>query len=270
MKKLTVLQLSKQTGLSRTQIYYLERQNKINIINGKIDFEAALPAIIELLDKKSNKDSEVNFRQILNLLISQNISLQTQLNLAHEREKAYLTELSSYRQNLAQETVLQSSTDESNTQVELENDGVDTDENTLNKMEAESETQAPVESCQNINKETNSGNEPESHPTSTESICNEMPLSESKSGDTGVTKPQKEMTEQNADVLIGTSLPNQDDIKPLLELNRHKKSSAIVLKGAPAKCINLVANTNRRKSRTNQPITDHDDLNKEDHHDPEQ
>ncbi|WP_461313860.1 hypothetical protein [Acinetobacter sp. GN11] len=101
MEKLTVLQLSKRTGLSRTQIYHLQTKNKIKIINGKIDFEAALPAIIELLDKKSNKDSEVDFKQILNLLISQNISLQTQLNLAHEREKAYLTELVSYRQNLA-------------------------------------------------------------------------------------------------------------------------------------------------------------------------
>ncbi|MDC5506836.1 hypothetical protein ACT4X4_10380 [Acinetobacter baumannii] len=62
MEKLTVLQLSKRTGLSRTQIYYLERQNKINIINGKIDLEEAMPAIIELLDKKSNKGSETNFK----------------------------------------------------------------------------------------------------------------------------------------------------------------------------------------------------------------
>lgn len=269
MEKLTVLQLSKRTGLSRTQIYHLQTKNKLKIINGKINFNEAMPAIIELLDKKSNKDSEVNFKQILNLLISQNISLQTQLNLAHEREKAYLTELASSRHNLAQETALQPPIDESDIQAELENDGVDTDENALNKMEAESETQASMESCQSINKETKSGNEAESHPTSTESIRNDMTLPESESGEAGLTKQEKEMTEQNEDALIDTSSPNQDDIKPLLELNRHKKSSVIVSKGAPAKCINLVENTNRRKSRTGQPMTDQEDLNKEDHDDPE-
>lgn len=270
MEKLTVLQLSKRTGLSRTQIYHLQTKNKLKIINGKIDFNEAMPAIIELLDKKSKKDSEVNFKQILNLLISQNISLQTQLNLAHEREKAYLTELASYRQNLVQETAPQPSIDESDIQAKLENDGVDTDENALNKMESESETQTPTESCQSINKETKSGNEAESQPTPTESIYNEMALPESESGDAGLTRQEKERTEQNDDVFIGTSLPNQEDIKPLLQLNRHKKSSLIVTKGAPAKCINLVENTNKRKPRNGQPVTDQEELNKVNHHDPEQ
>ncbi|MGQ1380960.1 hypothetical protein ACT43R_04260 [Acinetobacter baumannii] len=100
MEKLTVLQLSKQTGLSRTQIYYLERQNKINIINGKIDLEEAMPAIIELLDKKSNKGSETNFKQILNLLISQNIYLQEQLERAKNHEKNLNDELAYYRKIL--------------------------------------------------------------------------------------------------------------------------------------------------------------------------
>lgn len=265
MKKLTVLQLSKQTGLSRTQIYYLERQNKINIINGKIDLEEAMPAIIELLDKKSNKDSEVNFKQILNLLISQNISLQTQLNLAHEREKAYLTELASSRQNLAQETALQSSTDESNTQAELENDGVDTDENSLNKMEAESETQAPVESHQNIHKETESANETESHPTSTESIRNDMTLPESESGDAGLTGQEKEKTEQNDDALIGTSLPKQN-----LVLKRRTHSTAPIAKrtkSAKSIYINLTSKMQKVAPSTSQPVTDQEDLNKENHHD---
>ncbi|MDN8269293.1 hypothetical protein QZK22_15985 [Acinetobacter baumannii] len=100
MEKLTVLQLSKRTGLSRTQIYYLERQNKINIINGKIDLEEAMPAIIELLDKKSNKGSEINFKQILNLLISQNIYLQEQLERAKNHEKNLNDELAYYRKIL--------------------------------------------------------------------------------------------------------------------------------------------------------------------------
>lgn len=97
MEKLTVLQLSKRTGLSRTQIYYLEKNNKINIINGKIDLNDAMPAIIELLEKKSNKDNEVNFKHILNLLISQNISLQAQLERAKEHEKNLNDELTYYR-----------------------------------------------------------------------------------------------------------------------------------------------------------------------------
>lgn len=100
MEKLTVLQLSKRTGLSRTQIYYLERQNKIKIINGKIDLEEAMPAIIELLDKKSNKGSETNFKQILNLLISQNIYLQEQLERAKNHEKNLNDELAYYRKIL--------------------------------------------------------------------------------------------------------------------------------------------------------------------------
>ncbi len=270
MEKLTVLQLSKRTGLSRTQIYHLQTKNKIKIINGKIDFEAALPAIIELLDKKSNKDIEVNFKQILNILISQNISLQTQLNLAHEREKAYLIELASYRQNLAQETILLSSTDESNTQAELENDGVDTDENALNKMEAESETQTPTESCQSINKETKSGNEAESDPTARESIYNEMTLPESESRDTGLTRSEKEMTEQNKDALIGTSIPNQDNSEPLLNLKRRTLSSAQVVKRVYKNVSIPLTARNPNHKPTNETIADQEELNKEDHHDPEQ
>lgn len=100
MEKLTVLQLSKRTGLSRTQIYYLERNNKIKIINGKIDLEEAMPAIIELLDKKLNKDSEINFKQVLNLLISQNIYLQEQLERAKNHEKNLNGELAYYRKIL--------------------------------------------------------------------------------------------------------------------------------------------------------------------------
>ncbi|MDC5024960.1 hypothetical protein OHW20_07890 [Acinetobacter baumannii] len=268
MEKLTVLQLSKRTGLSRTQIYHLQTKNKLKIINGKIDLKEAMPAIIELLDKKSNKDSEINFKQILNLLISQNISLQTQLNLAHEREKAYLTELASSRQNLAQETALQPPIDESGIQAELENDGVDTDDNALNKMEAESETQAPVESRQNIYKETRSANATESHPISTESIRNDMTLPESESGDAGLTKQEKEKTEQNADVLIGTSLPNRNDKKQNLKLKRHTRSTArIAKKTKPAKpiYINLIPKMQKVTLSTDQPITDQDNLNNKDH-----
>jgi len=41
------------------------------------------------------------------MLNLQNITLQKQLDLAYEREKAYLIELAIYRQNLVPKTVLQ-------------------------------------------------------------------------------------------------------------------------------------------------------------------
>lgn len=269
MEKLTVLQLSKRTGLSRTQIYYLERQNKINIINGKIDLEEAMPAINELLDKKLNKDSEINFKQILNLLISQNISLQTQLNLAHEREKAYLTELASFRQNLIPKNTLQPPTDEDNTQTGLENGGVDTGENSINKMEPRSETQTPLELYQNINKETKLVNETENHPTSTESIYNKIKPLEPENEDTKLTRQEKEMTGQNNDALIGISVSLQDDRKSLVNLKRHRDSKARVVptsKSGSTKFIHLNAKPNKRKSSIDQSITNQNGLDKDDYH----
>ncbi|USP39537.1 hypothetical protein [Acinetobacter sp. XS-4] len=271
MEKLTVLQLSKRTGLSRTQIYHLQTKNKIKIINGKIDLEEAMPAIIELLDKKSNKDSDINFKQILSLLISQNILLQTQLNLAHEREKAYLTELTSYRQSLAQKIATQSSTDECNTQagLELENDGVVTDENSRSQIESESENQAPLESCQNINKETKSVSEAAPYPLPIKSIDNEMTLPESESGD---TKPQKESNEQNDDALVDTPLSNEDDTEPSLDLNSPQITKAQLAKNSiQAKPFRYIPPSNRKKSAspTTQSMTDQDDINKEDFHNSE-
>ncbi|WP_228156344.1 hypothetical protein [Acinetobacter seifertii] len=89
---------AKQTNwaLQNTDLLF-RKNNKINIINGKIDLNDAMPAIIELLDKKTNKDNEVNFKQILNLLISQNIFLQEQLERAKEHEKNLNDELTYYR-----------------------------------------------------------------------------------------------------------------------------------------------------------------------------
>lgn len=267
MEKLTVLQLSKRTGLSRTQIYHLKTKNKLKIINGKIDFEEAMPAIIELLDKKSNKDSEVNFKQILNLLISQNISLQTQLNLAHEREKAHLTELASYRQNLVPKIALQPPTDERNTQAERENDGVDTGENSRNLIQSKNGNQTPLELCQNIHKETKSASESTPSPVPTKSIYNEMTLPESENGDTG---PQKESNEQNDDALVDKTLLNQDDTtEPSLNLKRHRKQIVPTSKSGKAIFINVVIPPNRKKSAspTTQSMTDQEDLNNVKHHD---
>ncbi|MGR2919468.1 hypothetical protein [Acinetobacter sp. 1125_18A] len=266
MEKLTVLQLSKRTGLSRTQIYHLQTKNKLKIINGKIDFEEAMPAIIELLDKKSNKDSEINFKQILNLLISQNISLQTQLNLAHEREKNYLAELASYRQHLLSKTNLNTHKNESEIQAKQKNNLTDRNKDAQKLMQFENENQVHLESCQNINKETKSVNEVESIPISTESIHNEITLPESKSWD---TRSKNESTEQNADALIGTPIPTKDETKPLLNKNRQEKPTAQLAKTKSAKLI--YPNPNQTKQKvglpTDQLITDQDNLDKKDPHD---
>jgi len=269
MKELTVNQFSKQTGIPRSKIYYQIKINKLKINNGKINFENAHQLFTSKALEKNNDTHEINIKQILNILTLQNLNLQRQLDLAYEREKFYLAELAIYRQNLPPNTTLYSPIVESNIQADLENNGVDTDENSQKQMQSKNENKAPLEAYQSINKETKSANATTPHSLPTESIYNEMTLPESESGDTGLIKPQKEMIEQNDDALIGTSLPDQDDREPLLKLNRHKKSSVIVFKGTPAKCINLVAKTNRRKPRTSQPITNQDDLNNKDHHDPE-
>ncbi|MCU4492222.1 hypothetical protein KTI63_07005 [Acinetobacter guillouiae] len=267
MEKLTVLQLSKRTGLSRTQIYYLKRHEKINIINGKIDLNEAMPAIVELLDKKSNKDNEITFKQILNLLISQNILLQTQLNLAHEREKAYLTELTCYRQSLAPKTTPHPPIIEGHTQALLENNGFDSDENSHKPIQSKSENQASLESCQSINKETKLASEAGPSPLPTKSLQNEMILSESKSWD---TRPKNESTEQNAGALIDTHIPTQNETKLRLNKNTKKTSTAQVVKRT-AKNVSIIP-TPCKSDRTpiNKSIEDQDKIDKKDHHNYEQ
>jgi len=154
MKKVTVIELSEQTGLTRSQIYYLNKTHKLLNIEGKLNLEDALRIITTLKIKKTKITNEENFRQILNMLHLQNITLQKQLDLANEREKNYLTELASYRQNLAPKTTPYPPTVEGDTQALLENNIVDTDENSHKPIQSKSENQASLESCQSINKET--------------------------------------------------------------------------------------------------------------------
>lgn len=97
-----------------------------------------------------------------------------------------------------------------------------------------------------------------------------MTLFISENGDTGLTRQEKEMTEQNDDALIGTRLPNQHKKEPLLNIKRHRKSTAQVAKRTkPAKPIylNLTPNMQKAASSIDQPMTDQEELNNEDHHD---
>lgn len=266
MKLVTVIELSKQTGLTRSQIYYLNKEHNLINSEGKINLEDALNIITGLKIKKTKITNEENFRQILNMLNLQIIALEKQLDLANEREKSYIAELASYRQHLLSKIIQNSSTHESDVKIELENKGVNTDQSYRKPMQSEGEIQAPIESCLSINKETKSVNEEESHPTPTESICNEIPLAESESRDSELTRSEKEMTEQNADVFIGTSLPTQSGRDLLLNLKKHRKSPAqIAKKNKPAKPIYLDPASNKQKAAPsiNQLMTNQEDLNNE-------
>ncbi|MDR6798347.1 hypothetical protein [Acinetobacter calcoaceticus] len=270
MKLVTVIELSKQTGLTRSQIYYLNKEHNLLNSDGKINLEDALNIITALKIKKAKITNEENFRQILNMLHLQNIALQKQLDLANEREKNYIAELANYRQHLLLKITKNSSIHESDAQTELENSGFDTDRNYRKPMQFESENQASRESCQSINKETKSTNEIESHPISTESIRNEMTLPASESGETGLIRSEKEISERNHDALIGTPLPNQNDKNQNPILKRRTHSTAQVVKGTSKSVSISLTARNPNSKPANEKIAGQDDLNKKDHHDSEQ
>ncbi|WP_262758336.1 hypothetical protein [Acinetobacter gyllenbergii] len=228
MKEVTVIQLSEQTGLTRSQIYYLNKEHNLIISEGKINLEDALKIITALKIKKTKVTNDEHFRHILNMLHLQNIALQKQLDLANEREKNYLAELTSYRQHLLSKSTLDTPKNESDIQAKPENNLTARNEDSQKLMQSECANQVTLESCQSINRETNPINEVESHSSSTESIYNAMTSPESESVDTGWIKQKKEMTEQNPDALIATHLPNPDKIEQLLDLKGNRKSTAQV------------------------------------------
>ncbi|HJP46949.1 MULTISPECIES: hypothetical protein [Acinetobacter] len=217
MKEMTVIELSKLTGLSRSKIYYLNKIGKLMILNGKINYEDALQVITSLAIKKTKITNQENFRHILNMLHLQNITLQKQLDLAYEREKTYLSELASYRQSLLIKPALPPFIDENNSQVGLESDLDNIDKNCLNAMPPESENHTPTESCQSINEETQSTNEAGPNVLPTTPLQNEMILSETKHGETASTEQKKEAIEQKDDALdMQSTTQGQTDQPPTL------------------------------------------------------
>ncbi|MEN8975142.1 hypothetical protein [Acinetobacter baumannii] len=195
MKLVTVIELSEQTGLTRSQIYYLNKKHNLINSQGKINLEEALKIITALKIKKTKITNEENFRHILNMLHLQIIALQKQLDLANEREKSYIAELVSYRQFLPTKTTLQPPIVEDYTQAELENDVIDRDENSQKTMEFKSENQALLESYQNSNKETKSKNTTTSHSIPRESINNmKLELTHLQFTEQNETIPASEIT----------------------------------------------------------------------------
>ena len=229
MKELTVIELSEQTGLTRSQIYNLNKKHNLINLNNKINYEYAFPIIAALTIKKAKRANEKNFRQILNMLILQNTALQKQLNLANEREKTHLSELTSHQQNLTQKPSLTPSIGQGNALSAFKND---IDEKSQNPIQSENEMCAPNESRNGGNTETESINKTYTQPHPTTSFTNKIILSKSDTSD-GETSRQKKAIEQKDNALFGTPPPKQDDTKRPSTLNRHKKVTATIAARIP-------------------------------------
>ena len=271
MKELTVIELSEQSGLTRSQIYHLNKKHNLINLNKKINYKYAFPIIAALTIKKAKKANEKNFRQILNMLILQNTALQKQLNLANEREKTHLSELTSYQQNLTQKPSLTPPIDQGNAQSALENDLNNIGENSQNPMQSESEMSAPNESRNGGNTETESANETDTQPRPTASFNNEMILSESDTSDGEPSRQKNEVIEKKENAFLSSPPSSQNDGIQLQSPNKRKKVATLKPVQIP-KNISVTkrkpnANNQSEREPENESIADQDKVNKKDHHD---
>jgi len=224
MKEVTVIELSEHTGLSRSKIYYLIKKGKIIISNGKINFEDAIRVITELTLKKKESTNEENFRHIFNMLYLQNITLQKQLDLAYEREKVYLAELTNYRQSSLQKTTFNIAKYEDNTLVVLDKNLAGADKSSLKHMQSEAQTNhAITNSCQSINKEEKSTTKTDSHNSITEPV--QITITESENDN---TEPKKGMTEQSDNRLPPPSLTPENTFSSHQQNSRKTPYNSVV------------------------------------------
>ena len=271
MKELTVIELSEETGLTRSQIYHLNKKHNFINLNKKINYEDALPIITALTIKKAKKANEKNFRQILNMLILQNSALQKQLNLACEREKNYLSELTSYQQSLAQKTTTIPSIDQGNAQSALENDLNNIDENSRKLIPSENGVCVPNESCNGSNTESESTSENGIQPLPIASIQNEPILFESDKSDGEPIRQKNEVIEKKKITQLNTLTPSPNSTQPSL-VPKIRKKEANVLSIQTVK--NILANkdkshTNKQSKQApeNEAVADQSKVNKNDHRD---
>lgn len=271
MKELTVIELSEQIGLTRSQIYYLNKKHNLINLNEKISYEYALPIITALTIKKAKKANEKNFRQILNMLILQNSALQKQLNLACEREKTYLSELTSYQMSLAQKTTKIPSIDQGNAQSALENDLNNIDENSRNLIQPENKVCVPNESCNGDNTEKESVNETGIQPPPKTSIKNESISSESNTSDGKPSRQKNEVIENKEITQLNTPTLSLNSTQPSL-VPKIRKKEANVLSIQTVK--NILANkdkshTNKQSEQApkNEAVADQSKVNKNDDRD---
>ena len=268
MKELTVIELSEQTGLTRSQIYNLNKKHNLINLNNKINYEYAFPIIAALTIKKAKRANEKNFRQILNMLILQNTALQKQLNLANEREKTHLSELTSHQQNLTQKPSLTPSIGQGNALSAFKND---IDEKSQNPIQSENEIYAPNESRYGDNTETESANEIDTQPRPTASFNNEMTLSESDTSDAEPSRQKNEIIEKKENAFLSSPPSSQNDGIQLQSPNKRKKVATLKPVQIP-KNISVTKrklNTNKKSEREseNESMADQDKVNKKDHRD---
>lgn len=271
MKELTVIELSEQTGLTRSQIYHLNKKHNFINLNKKINYEDALPIITTLTIKKAKKENEKNFRPILNMLILQNSTLQQQLNLACEREKTYLSELTSCQQSLAQKITTIPSIDQGNAQSALENDLNNIDEYSQNLIQSENEVCVPNESCNGSNTEKESANETGIQPPPKTSIQNESIFSESNTSDGEPSRQKNEVIEKKEITQLDTPSLTQNNTQPSLAPKIRKKEANILPRRIP-KNISVTKrklNTNKQSEQApeNESMADQGKVNKNDHRD---
>ena len=271
MKELTVIELSEETGLTRSQIYHLNKKHNFINLNKKINYEDALPIITALTIKKAKKANEKNFRQILNMLILQNSALQKQLNLACERDKTHLSELTSCQQSLAQKTTTIPSIDQGNAQSALENDLNNIDEYSQNLIQSENEVCVPNESCNGSNTESESTSENGIQPLPIASIQNEPILFESDKSDGEPIRQKNEVIEKKEITQLIPPTPSPNSTQPSL-VPKIRKKEANVLSIQTVK--NILANkdkshTNKQSKQApeNEAVADQSKVNKNDHRD---
>jgi hypothetical protein len=271
MKELTVIELSEETGLTRSQIYHLNKKHNFINLNKKINYEDALPIITALTIKKAKKANEKNFRQILNMLILQNFALQKQLNLACEREKTYLSELTSYQKSLAQKTTTIPSIDQGNAQSALENDLNNIDENSRKLIPSENGVRVPNESCNGDNTEKESANETCIQPLPKIFIQNESILSESNMSDGESSGQKNEVIEKKEITQLIPPTPSPNSTQPSLVPKIRKKEANFLsiqtLKNILANKDKSNTNKQNEQAPENEAVADQSKVNKNDHRD---
>lgn len=271
MKELTVIELSEESGLTRSQIYHLNKKHNFINLNKKINYEDALPIFTALTIKKAKKANEKNFRQILNMLILQNSALQKQLNLACEREKTYLLELTSYQKSLAQKTTKIPSIDQGNAQSALENDLNNIDENSRKLIPSENGVRVPNESCNGDNTEKESVNETCIQPLPKIFIQNESILSESNMSDGEPSGQKNEVIEKKEITELNTPTPSPNSTQPsLVPKIRKKEANFLSIQTLKNILVNKdKSHTNKQNEQApeNEAVADQSKVNKNDHRD---
>lgn len=271
MKELTVIELSEQTGLTRSQIYHLNKKHNFINLNKKINYEYALPIITALTIKKAKKENEKNFRPILNMLILQNSALQKQLNLACERDKTHLSELTSCQQSLAQKTTTIPSIDLGNAQSALENDLNNIDKNSRKLIQSENGVCVPNESCNGDNTEKESANETGIQPLPKTPIRNESIFSESNTSDGEPSRQKNEVIEKNEITQLDTPTLTRNNTQPSLAPKIRKIEVNILPRQIPKNISVTIRKLNINKQNEqapkNESVVNQGKVNKNDHRD---